>query len=560
MTSSRRFPVGAEVVGDSTSFRVWAPHSKRVEVLLREGNEERYVLDNEQNGYFTATIKGIGAGTQYWFVLDAEGPFPDPASRFQPNGPHGASQVVNPQSYHWTDDAWRGVKLPGQVFYEMHVGTYTRAGSWQAAAAELQRIAELGITAIEVMPVAEFAGHFGWGYDGVDLFAPTHLYGSPDDFRDFVNTAHALGLGVLLDVVYNHLGPDGNYLGHFAPEYFTDRYKCEWGDAINFDGPLCSSVREFFVSNAAYWISEFHLDGLRLDATQQIFDASEPHIIAEISSAVRRASRVRHTLIIAENEPQDRRVLEPREREGFGLDAVWNDDFHHSARVAVTGRREAYYTNHYGSPQELISAAKYGYLYQGQYYPWQRKRRGTPTTGIRLDRFVVFIQNHDQVANSTTGARLHDLTSAGRYRAITTLLLLMPGTPMIFQGQEFAASAPFLYFADHKPEIAALVKRGRFDFLKQFRSVATPDAQAQLADPEDPHTFEMCKLDLAEREQNEAIWLLHRDLLRLRAELQPLPLSKTQVDGAVLGSEALLLRYFAEPPAADHLLIVNLGA
>jgi maltooligosyltrehalose trehalohydrolase len=560
----RRLPVGAELEGDGVRFRVWAPAAPTVEVVLESGpgSPASVTLDAEDCGYFSALVRGAAAGTRYRYRLgpaDSK-PLPDPASRFQPEGPHGPSEVIDPAAFTWTDDAWGGVALPGQVLYEMHVGTFTRAGTWAAAAEELPELARVGIGVIELMPVAEFAGTFGWGYDGVDPFAPTHRYGRPDDLRRFVDRAHALGLGVILDVVYNHLGPAGNYLKTFAPDYFTDRYANEWGEAINFDGPGSGPVREFFTANAGYWIDEFHLDGLRLDATQQMFDASPEHVLVSIVHRVREAGGRRATLVVAENEPQHARLLRPASAGGYGIDAVWNDDFHHAARVAVAGRHEAYYSDYRGTPQELISAVKRGYLYQGQRYTWQRQRRGTPTTGLSPARFVTYVQNHDQIANSLRGRRLHALTSPGRYRAITALLLLAPGTPLLFQGQEFAASTPFLFFADHEPTLATAVRRGRAEFLAQFPGLATAEACAGLPDPAARETFDACVLDLSERERHADAYALHTDLLRLRRED---PVFRAQgaggVDGAVLGAEAFVLRFF-DAGGDDRLLLVNLGA
>lgn len=398
------------------------------------------------------------------------------------------------------------------------MGTFTSEGTWKEAAGQLEELAACGITVIEHMPAAEFPGRFGWGYDGVDLFAPTRLYGSPDDFRSFVDAAHRAGIAVILDVVYNHLGPDGNYLPAFSDSYLTDRYSNEWGRAINFDGPESGPVREFFISNARYWIEEFHLDGLRLDATQTMFDASAEHIIAAITASVREAAGSRRTIVIAENEPQQVKLARPRSEGGYGIDALWNDDFHHSAQVAVSGRREAYYTDYLGSPQEFISMVKRGYLYQGQYYLWQNKRRGTPASALPPAAFVQFVQNHDQIANSCCGYRIHRRTSPALLRAITALLLLAPGTPMLFQGQEFAASAPFLYFADLPDRLEAVVREGRKDFLSQFPSLTDPDLRPRLPDPGDPATFIRCKLDLVERESHRETYALHRDLLRLRRE------------------------------------------
>jgi maltooligosyltrehalose trehalohydrolase len=441
----------------------------------------------------------------------------------------------------------------------MHLGTFTQEGTWQAACRELAELAQAGITLIEVMPVAEFAGRFGWGYDGVDLFAPSHLYGTPDDCRRFVDRAHALGLGVILDVVYNHVGPDGNYLEHFAAEYFTDRYSTEWGKAINFDGQSAGPVREFFLANAGYWIDEFHFDGLRLDATQNIYDQSPEHILSAIARRVREAACGRSTLIVAENESQQTKLVRPSAQGGYGLDALWNDDFHHSAVVALTGHNEAYYTDYHGTPQEFISALKWGYLYQGQRYKWQQQRRGTPTFGLKPATFVTFIQNHDQIANSGSGKRCHQLTSPGRYRAMTAVMLLGPGTPMLFQGQEFGASGPFYFFADHHQGLAPLVRRGRAEFLRQFPSIACPEIQPRLPDPSDPGTFERSKLDLSERQRHSAIYTLHKDLLKLRRQDAVLRAQRPGgTDGAVLGEQAFVLRFFAED-GRDRLLLVNLG-
>jgi maltooligosyltrehalose trehalohydrolase len=517
-------------------------------------------LTPEDQGYFSGEVPEAGAGTLYRFRLDGdEALYPDPASRFQPEGPHGPSQVVDPGEFRWTDGQWRGTSLKGQVIYEMHIGTFTREGTWAAAARELPELARAGITLLEVMPVAEFMGRFGWGYDGVDLFAPTRLYGTPDDFRRFVDQAHGVGIGVILDVVYNHFGPDGCYVSKFSKDYFTDRYENEWGEAINFDGPNAGPVREFFIANAGYWIDEFHLDGLRLDATQSIHDGSPEHILAAISRRVREAARGRATVIVAENEPQQVRLVKPIEQGGYGLDVLWNDDFHHSAMVALTGHNEAYYHDHLGTPQELVSAVKWGYLFQGQYYSWQKQRRGTPALKLPAPLFVNFIQNHDQIANSGRGERAHKLTSPALYRAMTALMLLTPGTPMLFQGQEFCASSPFLYFADHKPELAESIRKGRAAFLAQFPTLATPQMQARLADPGDIDTFERSKLDLSERERHRQAYDLHRDLLRLRREDAVFSAQRSDwMHGAVLCPTAFLLRFISEDDD-DRLLFVNLG-
>lgn len=521
------------------------------------GGAVPYELDREGNGYFSGIILDAAPDMLYRYRLDRKNSYPDPASRFQPDGPHGPSQIIDPGEFGWTDGNWRGIQLPGQIVYEMHIGTFTREGTWNAATLELEKLAQLGVTALEIMPVADFGGTFGWGYDGVDLYAPTRLYGMPDDFRRFVDCAHKIGLAVLLDVVYNHFGPDGAYFKDFSDDYFTDRYENEWGMAINFDGKNSAPVREFITANAAYWIAEFHIDGLRLDATQQILDSTSPHVLSEITQSARRAAPGRAIIIVAENEPQHVKLLRPIEQGGYGMDGLWNDDFHHSALVAVTGRNEAYYTDYHGTPQELVSALKWGYLYQGQRYSWQKQRRGTPAFGVSPAAFITYIQNHDQVANSGWGLRLHQLTSPGRCRAITALLLLARATPMLFQGEEFASSSPFLFFADHRPELAKAVRKGRAEFLTQFRTLATPEMQRLVPDPADRATFERCKLDLNEREAHSEAYALHCDLLRLRREDSVFQ-KQGFFDGAVLGSEAFLLRFF-DAENGDRLLLVNLG-
>lgn len=563
----RRLPVGADVQPTGgVHFRVWAPRCQKVEVVF-EANPEAggqnlspQELQPEGGGYFAGLVPGAAAGTQYRYRLDGQGPFPDPASRFQPDGPHGPSQVVDPDGFSWTDQNWKGISPRGRVVYEMHIGTFTQEGTWAAATRELQELAEVGITVLEVMPVADFPGRFGWGYDGVNLFAPTRLYGGPDDFRRFVDRAHALGLGVILDVVYNHLGPDGNYIRNFSEDYFSKKYENEWGDPINFDGANCGPVREFYLANVAYWVREFHLDGYRLDATQQIYDASPDHILAAVTRTLKETAGPRGTYLVAENEPQDTKLVRPLEKGGYGIDTLWNDDFHHSAMVALTGRADAYYTDYRGGPQEFVSALKWGYLYQGQWYSWQKNRRGTPGLDLPPSAFVNFTQNHDQIANSGSGERCHHLTGRSRFRAMTAVLLLAPQTPMLFQGQEFAASSRFFYFADHKEELARQVAEGRGKFLSQFRNLATPEMQARLPDPSDPMTFVHSKLDLKERFRHAQEYNLHKDLLRLRREDPVLSDQRRGgVDGAVVGPEAFVLRFFGATPDTDRLLVVNLG-
>ncbi len=553
--------MGAEVQpdGSGTHFRVWAPERSSIAVVFEEARGAA-PLTAEGDGYFSGLAAEASAGVRYKYEVDHQESYPDPASRYQPTGPHGFSEVIDPEAFAWSDGEWKGVKLAGQAIYELHLGTFTPGGTWLSAAEKLQYLHDTGITLIEVMPVADFPGKFGWGYDGVQPFAPASIYGTPDDMRAFIDKAHGLGLGVVLDVVYNHLGPDGNYLTKFSPFYLTEKYKTDWGQAINFDGAESGPVREFFRENAAYWIREFHLDGLRLDATQDIYDESQPHMITEIGEAARKAAGQRSILLIGENEPQNTQLIRPIQEGGSGLDALWNDDFHHSAMVALTGKAEAYYTDYRGKPQELVSAMKYGYLYQGQWYRWQKKRRGRSNLGLPRAAMVTFIQNHDQVANSARGQRVQELSAPGVLKAITALTLLGPGTPMLFQGQEFAASSPFLYFADHKPELAKLIRVGRVEFLEQWRSLQLPEMQKCLIDPCSEETFQRSKLDFAEVYKHAEQYVFHQDLLRLRRKDPVLSQQgENGIDGAVLSESAFVLRYFSPDFQHDRLLVVNLG-
>ncbi|MDB5326582.1 MAG: treZ 3 [Phycisphaerales bacterium] len=555
-------PVGPQVTANGVHLRVWAPEHQSVEVVYDGSPGASTALSEEGNGYFSGLTPGAAAGALYRFRIDGKPDlFPDPVSHFQPSGPHGPSQVIDP-AFDWTDAEWKGVPAAGQVLYELHVGTFTKAGTWASAIEQLGSLKDVGVTCIEVMPVNEFAGERNWGYDGVSQFAPFHGYGTPEDFCLFVDAAHATGLGVILDLVYNHFGPDGNYVNRFSDYYLNAEHHTDWGDAINFDGPNSKPVREFFITNACYWITQFHLDGFRFDATQAFVDTSPRHILAEINEAVRAAAPGKMLYLINENEPQDSKLFRSVDCGGYGLDANWNDDFHHAAMCALTGHNEAYYADHPGTPQEFISGAKYGYLFQGQRYTWQSKRRGTPSLDAPPTAFVHFLQNHDQIANSARGLRVHQLTSPGQFRAMTALLLLAPQTPMLFQGQEWAASSPFLFFSDHHDGLQPLIKKGRARELSQFASIATPTMQAALRDPSAIETFEDSKLDHNEKAKpgHAEAYALHRDLLALRRSESTFRRvqGRGDVDGAVLGPDAFLLRHF-DDSGDDRLLLINLG-
>ena len=563
----RRYPIGAEVGGENqTHFRVWAPKARELDLVVEPGPHSKRTfrpLIAEPSGYFSGVINA-GVGARYWFrVNGGQNFYPDPASRFQPDGPHGPSCIIDPKQFRWTNLDWLGpaaAGLKGQIIYEMHIGTFTKNGTWRAAAEQLPELARVGITVVEMMPVADFPGKFGWGYDGVNFFAPSHLYGTPDDLRAFIDRAHSLGMGVILDVVFNHFGPDGNYLGIFSDDYLIREKENEWGNAINFDGTNSGPVRELFITNGRYWIEEFHFDGFRFDATHAIRDRSSEYIIGAVGRAAREAAGSRSIILIAENDLQEAKMARPLSKGGDDLDGMWNDDFHHSGVVALTGRNEAYFADYLGAPQEFISAAKHGFLYQGQARSWRKALRGTPTLGIPPDVFVCFLGNHDQIANTGKGERLRFQTSPARYRAMTALLLLGPWTPLLFQGEEFGASNPFLFFADiGDASVRDAIRRGRAEWLAPFLSVTEKEALRTLPAPDDPTVFARCKLDFSERERNGELYSLHIDLLKLRREdsrfRQQIP---GAVDGAVLGPTSFVLRYFSSEND-DRLLLVNLG-
>ncbi|PYJ63379.1 MAG: malto-oligosyltrehalose trehalohydrolase, partial [Verrucomicrobia bacterium] len=496
-------------------------------------------------------------------VNSSEKFYPDPASRFQPDGPHGPSCIVDPRQFPWTNSHWPGpaaAELKGQVIYEMHIGTFTKEGTWRAAAEQLPEMARIGITVVEMMPVADFPGKFGWGYDGVNLFAPSHLYGTPDDLRAFIDRAHSLGVAVILDVVYNHFGPDGNYLGIFSDDYLIREKQNEWGNAINFDGPNSGPVREFFITNGRYWVEEFHLDGFRFDATHAIRDRSTEYIIGAVGRVAREAAGARSIILVVENDLQEAKMVRPCSEGGDDLDGMWNDDFHHSAVVALTGRNEAYFADYRGTPQEFISAVKYGFLYQGQARSWRKALRGTPTFGISAEVFVCFLENHDQIANTGPGQRLRFQTSPRRYRAMIALLLLGPWTPLLFQGQEFGASSPFLFFADiGDASVRDAIRKGRAEWLAPFLSLTEDQTWRTLPAPDDPEVFASCKLNFSERKNNRELYDLHIDLLKLRREDSRLrQQSSGGIDGAVLGPASFVLRYFSANND-DRLLLVNFG-
>jgi maltooligosyltrehalose trehalohydrolase len=561
--ASARF--GATPAIDGIHFSAWAPEARELQMVLQDGGSHH--LPRKTDGFFQGILPAR-TGDRYKFLVDGRGPFPDPASRYQPEGPHGWSQIVDPNAFRWSDreKLSRELELKRQVLYELHIGTFTEEGTYRAAEREFPRLRELGITALEIMPVNEFGGSFGWGYDGVNLFAPYHGYGTPDDLRHMIDAAHTAGLAVVLDVVYNHLGSDGNYLAEFS-KFFFSKTPTEWGEAPNFDGENSQPVREFVLQNAEYWIRDFHFDGLRFDATQSFVDSGihGEQILAALARRARAATD-RKILLFSECERQQSQQLMPQANQGFGLDGMWNDDFHHSAFVRLTGKREGYYADHLGSAQEFVSAAKWGFLFQGQYYSWQKAPRGTPFLHLQPWRAITFLENHDQVANTLCGTRPRAQSSARRYRAMAAYWLLSSGTPMFFMGQEYGSTRPFVYFFDQPGEVGERLLQGRAKFLRQFESIRSiPNLESVLAHPADPNSFKSCKLVAADRNQREAIQLqrLFHDLLKLRREDPAIAgQRKGSIDGAVLSDDCFILRFFFADPVEgelDRLLVVNFG-
>jgi maltooligosyltrehalose trehalohydrolase len=538
-------------------FAAWAPERGRVEVEWAGPGERRgrTPLERGPQGVWSMVIPEAAAGTLYAFYVDGNGPFPDPYARELPEGVHRRGRVVDPGGFRWTDQDWPGLTRDGLVVYELHVGTFTPEGTFDAIIPRLDDLKDLGITAIELMPISSFPGRRNWGYDGVGHYAPATVYGGPEGLHRLVDAAHRTGLGIILDVVYNHLGPAGNYLRQYAPEYFTDRHQTPWGDAINYDGPGSRVVRDWAIDNAVQWIVDYHVDGLRLDATAEIKDESPVHLLRELAQRSRAAVE-RPIVLIAEDNRNDPRLVRPPSEGGYGLDAVWADDFHHALRTLLRPEREGYYAAYTGRPADLLTTIRDGFLYQGQVSPHSGKPRGQPTGDVPAAAFVFCTENHDQVGNRARGERLAHLVSPAVYRAASALLLLAPETPMLFMGQEFAASSPFLYFTDHEPELGRLVTEGRRAEFAAFG--AFKEHPEQVPDPQDEATFRQSILDVADRERHAGVYRLYRDLLALRRG-DPVLRSQDRfaVRGVPLGDRALA---FTLGNGADQRLVVaNFG-
>lgn len=524
-TGRWRRSLGAWTEGGGVRFRVWAPDQESVHVVIyptagsEDGNakERVFPLERFHDDTWGIWVPELGAGTRYRYRL-AVGDFPDPASRFQPEGVHGPSQIIDPGLFHWSDSDWQGVDHKDLVLYELHVGTFSPEGTFEGVRRRLPHLVELGVTAVELMPVGDFPGNRNWGYDGVDLFAPARCYGTPDDLRRLVDTAHALGLAVFLDVVYNHLGPEGNYLPTFSPHYFSYAHENPWGKALNFDRERSMMVRQFFIENAMHWVHEYHIDGLRLDATHAIIDDSGLPFVSELVTRVRESVHGRRIYIIAEDHRNLSYMVRCEGEGGWGLDGVWADDFHHAVRVALAGDNEGYYSDFDGSMTKLADTLNKGWLYQGQFSEHLGENRGTDPTGIPPRRFVFCIQNHDQIGNRALGERLNHQIDHAMFRAASVLMLCSPATPLLFMGQEWAASTPFLYFTDHPEELGKLVTEGRRKEFRHFRMFADESARSRIPDPQAESTFDASRLNWDEVSQDphvSMLWL-YRALLALR--------------------------------------------
>lgn len=528
MKRRHNMPFGAECRGDgSVRFRLWAPAARKVDLCLGDVTRPTHLpIESPDEGWFELVTDAVKPGTQYRFRIDEDEArkVPDPASRFQTRDVHGPSEVIDPDAFFWQDHDWKGRRWEEAVIYELHVGTFTPAGTFSAVRERLDYLADLGITALELMPVSDFPGQRNWGYDSVFPFAPDSAYGRPEDLKELVQSAHSRGIMVLLDVVYNHFGPEGNYLGVYAPEFFTGRHHTPWGNAINFDGPGSRTVRDFFIHNALYWLTEYHFDGLRLDAVHAIIDDSTPHILTELADAVRSSVELdRHIHLVLENERNQARYLQ---RNGHcnprTYTAQWNDDIHHAAHVILTGERDGYYSDYGERPLELLGRCLVsGFAYQGEVSRYRNgETRGELTTGLPLTAFVSFLQNHDQIGNRAFGERITKIADSRAVRAMLAILLLSPSPPLLFMGEEFGAETPFLFFCDFGKDLAAAVTAGRRKEFARFARFNDASAREEIPDPNAATTFEASQLDwnAIAQPENRKWFHLYRQLLRLRCQ------------------------------------------
>ncbi|MDQ3856137.1 MAG: malto-oligosyltrehalose trehalohydrolase [Chloroflexota bacterium] len=553
--------LGAVCTPVGTSFRVWAPKPSRVELQIHTEQGEQVLPMVREGEYWSAVLLHGGPGTRYRYVLDGEA-FPDPCSRRQPDGVHGPSAVVAPDDFAWGDQGWSPPAVTDLSVYECHIGTLTPEGTFDAAIPELRRIRDLGFTAVEVMPVASFAGRWNWGYDGVALYAPAEVYGGPDGLRRFVDAAHGIGLAVVLDLVYNHFGPDGNYTGRYSEHYVTQKHSTIWGDALNFDDVGSQEVRRFFTENALHWVYEYHADGFRFDATFGIQDSSDVHFLAELSETLECHSRNgRRPYLFAETHENDPKYMLTRDKGGYGWDGCWADDFHHIVRTLITGEREGYYANYGASDDELGRVIAQGFFYEGQPDRRGGQRRGHPAREQPWYQFVYTIQNHDQIGNRAFGQRLNVTASHADFLAASLLLLLLPQSPLVFQGQEFLASTPFLYFTDHDEELGKLVTEGRREEFGGFAAFSDPHAREAIPDPQAPVTFERSKLDLDEAQYGAGLLCtrLYAELLRLRMHDPALRAARTYRSDVRAESQGKSVVVSLQTARGKRAIVANLG-
>ena len=511
---------GAIPSGDGVLFRIWAPDVRSISLELLDGRAAgTHPLAGAEHGTFETWVRGAADGNKYLYVVDDGERLPDPASRFQAEGVHGPSQIVDPGRYRWRDDRWRPGSPLDMVVYELHIGTFTPRGTFTSALERLPYLRDLGVTVIELMPLADFAGMRNWGYDGVSLFAPSRAYGTPDDLRALVDAAHDNGLAVMLDVVYNHLGPEGAYLPRFTRRYHTDRHKTPWGNAVNLDGPESAMARRFIIDNATHWVREYHFDGLRLDATHALLDDTEPNIIIELAAAVR-AVTSRPVFIHAEDDRNLAPMVEDADDGGWGLDGVWADDFHHVLRRMIAGDSHGYFADFAGNAAELAIVLRQGWLYTGQMSVQKKMPRGTDPSAVPMYRFVICLQNHDQIGNRACGDRLHHSVGEDAWRAASVVLLTSAGTPLLFMGQEWAASSPFQYFTDLEPGLGRLVTEGRRAEFAEFPGFSDEIDRRKIPDPQSQSTFAASHLSWGEQvlPMHARALALYRQLLALRRE------------------------------------------
>ncbi|MCC6545150.1 MAG: malto-oligosyltrehalose trehalohydrolase [Nitrospirae bacterium] len=513
--------IGATVLEQGkVCFRVWAPGLQNLSVrLISERGTRDLPMEREDRGYFSVMADDTSHGDLYFYLLNNQRERPDPASRLQPRGVHGPSQVIDPAEFQWKDDNWQGISLMDYVVYELHVGTFTEEGTFESVISHLDYLKDLGITAIELMPVAQFPGGRNWGYDGVYLFATHNSYGGPDGLKGLVNECHRKGLAIILDVVYNHLGPEGNYL-HDYGYYFTDKYRTPWGEAINFDGPYSDEVRKFFIDNALYWIAEYHIDALRIDAIHGIFDFSARHFLEDIGEALHKQAEVlgRKIYVIPESDLNDVRVINPLEIGGYGLDAQWNDDFHHALHSLLSGERTGYYED-FGKISHLEKAFREGFVYSGQYSKFRKRRHGSFSTDRPAHQFIVFSQNHDQVGNRMTGDRLSQTQSFEKLKLAAGVVILSPYIPLLFMGEEYGETAPFQYFVSHSDEsLINAVRKGRKEEFASF------EWEGEIPDPQAEGTFLRSKINLSLHQHgiHHILFKFYRELIRLRREIPSL--------------------------------------